>query len=71
MTPGHTYRFEVRARDNNGNVGRLEGRVDAAGPHLVQQTSSAVHFSRPVDDHELQQVLGGLASGISPPRAPR
>lgn len=46
MTPGHTYRFEVRARDNNGNVGAWK-----AGPtiksYIVQQTSSAVHFSGP------------------------
>jgi N-acetylmuramoyl-L-alanine amidase/Bacterial Ig-like domain len=44
MTPGHTYRFEVRARDKAGNVGAWHagGSIKAA---LTQQTSSAVHFS--------------------------
>lgn len=41
LTPGHTYRFEVRARDKAGNVG---GWV--AGPtlrsYLPQQTSAAL-----------------------------
>jgi N-acetylmuramoyl-L-alanine amidase/Bacterial Ig-like domain len=44
MVPGHTYRFEVRARDKAGNLGAWH-----AGPSikaaLTQQTSSAVHFS--------------------------
>jgi hypothetical protein len=44
LTPGATYRFEIRAHDRAGNVG---GWV--AGPTLhpvlTQQTSSAIHWS--------------------------
>lgn len=44
VTAGHTYRYEVRARDRAGNIGGY-----AAGPtitpQLVQQTSTAVTWS--------------------------
>ena len=44
VSPGHTYRFEVRARDKAGNLGAWH--VDPAMPvALTQQTSSAVHYS--------------------------
>ena len=44
MTPGHTYRFQVRARDKAGNVGAWKAG-STLSPALVQQTSSSVHFS--------------------------
>lgn len=44
LTPGHTYRFEVRGRDRAGNVGAW--KVGALlKPALTQQSSSAVHWS--------------------------
>ena len=44
MSPGHTYRFEVRARDKAGNLGawHVGASIKAA---LTQQSSTAVHFS--------------------------
>jgi spore germination protein YaaH len=43
LYPGHTYRYEVRARDKAGNVGAWK-----AGPtlrrRLVQQTSTAIAY---------------------------
>jgi hypothetical protein len=44
MVPGHTYRFEVRARDKAGNVGPWHAGASIKAA-LTQQTSSAVHFS--------------------------
>jgi hypothetical protein len=44
MVPGHTYRFEVRARDKAGNVGAWHAGASIKAA-LTQQTSSAVHFS--------------------------
>ena len=44
MSPGHTYRFEVRARDNAGNLGAWTAGPTLY-PALTQQSSSAVHFS--------------------------
>ena len=44
MSPGHSYRFRVRARDASGNVGAwATGPV--IRPVLTQQSSTAVHFS--------------------------
>jgi hypothetical protein len=44
ISPGHTYRFQVRGRDKAGNVGPW--KVGATlKPALTQQTSSAVVFS--------------------------
>jgi hypothetical protein len=44
LAPGHTYRFEVRARDKAGNVGGWHVGTTIK-PALTQQTSSAVHFA--------------------------
>lgn len=44
MSPGHTYRFEVRARDKVGNLGAWKAGPTLY-PALTQQSSSAVHFS--------------------------
>ncbi|HYK95418.1 MAG TPA: N-acetylmuramoyl-L-alanine amidase [Candidatus Dormibacteraeota bacterium] len=44
LTPGHSYRFEVRARDRVGNLG-VWRTGSTVRPALMQQTSTAVHFS--------------------------
>jgi hypothetical protein len=44
LTPGHSYRFEVRARDKAGNLGGWK-IGSTLKPALTQQTSTAVHFS--------------------------
>jgi hypothetical protein len=44
LSPGHTYRFEVRAHDKAGNVSAWRAGFTMK-PALTQQTSSAVHFS--------------------------
>ena len=44
MTPGHTYRFRVRARDKAGNVGSWV-YASTWNSSLVQQTSAAVTYA--------------------------
>jgi hypothetical protein len=44
LAPGHTYRYEVRARDKAGNVGAWTAGPTLR-PALTQQSSSYVHFS--------------------------
>jgi hypothetical protein len=44
LTPGHTYRYEVRGRDKAGNVGAWKAGPTLK-PSLTQQTSTAVHYS--------------------------
>src|SRR5207253_2783573 len=44
LAPGHTYRFEIRARDKAGNIGAWRAGATIT-PVLTQQTSTAVHFS--------------------------
>ena len=46
VRPGHSYRFEVRARDKAGNVGAWKAG-SSFRPSLVQQTSTLVAFSGP------------------------
>jgi hypothetical protein len=46
IQPGHTYRFEVRARDKAGNVSAWK-IGSTLRPALVQQTSGSVRFSGP------------------------
>ena len=44
MTPGHTYRFEIRAHDRAGNVGSWVAGP-TLHPSLTQQTSSSIAWS--------------------------
>ena len=44
ISPGHTYRFQVRGHDKAGNVGAWRAGATLK-PALTQQTSSAVVFS--------------------------
>ena len=44
LRTGHTYRFEVRARDKAGNVGAWHAGVELK-PTRIQQNSSLVRFS--------------------------
>jgi hypothetical protein len=58
LRTGHTYRFQVRARDRAGNVGSW-----VAGPKLkparIQQNSSLVRFSGPSRTTWLSAYSGG------------
>ena len=46
LTPGHSYRFEVRAKDNAGNVGAwVVG--PAIRPYLPQQASTGITWKGP------------------------
>jgi hypothetical protein len=42
-TPGHSYRFEVRAHDGAGNIGPYAAGP-TIGPSLLQQTSTAIVY---------------------------
>ena len=44
LAPGHTYRFELRARDRAGNVGPWK-LGPTLKPALIQQNNAAVRFS--------------------------
>jgi hypothetical protein len=44
LKPGHTYRFEVRARDRAGNVGAWKAGATLR-PRLIQQTNGSVRWS--------------------------
>jgi hypothetical protein len=44
MTPGHSYRFKVRARDKAGNLGAWVG-PSSWYTSLTQQSSTSVHYS--------------------------
>ncbi|HET7181696.1 MAG TPA: N-acetylmuramoyl-L-alanine amidase [Candidatus Limnocylindrales bacterium] len=58
MTPGHTYRFRVRATDKSGNVGAwATGPVVKAA--LTQQTSSALHWSGSSTTTSYSKYSGG------------
>jgi hypothetical protein len=46
LQPGHTYRFEVRARDRAGNYSAWQAGTTLK-PSLIQQGSSAVTFAGP------------------------
>jgi N-acetylmuramoyl-L-alanine amidase len=46
LRPGHTYRFEVRARDKAGNVGAWHAGTTYK-PALLQQNAGIVHFFGP------------------------
>ena len=58
MAPGHSYRFEVRARDTAGNVGAWHAGATIKAA-LTQQTSSAVHFSGPSKTTSFSPYSGG------------
>jgi len=64
LRPGHTYRFEVRARDKAGNVGWW-----TAGPTLkparVQQNSSMVRFAGPSKTTRFSAYSGGSQRFLS------
>jgi hypothetical protein len=69
LTSGHSYRFEVRARDKAGNVGPWKAGPTVR-PALTQQTSSAVHFSGSSATSSAASYSGGserhlLAAGAS------
>jgi hypothetical protein len=44
LAPGHTYRYEVRARDTAGNLGAWKAGPTLY-PRLVQQTSTSVKYA--------------------------
>jgi hypothetical protein len=58
VASGHTYRYEVRARDRAGNVGAWKAGPTLR-PALLQQTNSLVHFSGPSKTTYLNAFSGG------------
>jgi hypothetical protein len=66
VTPGHTYRYEVRAHDKAGNVSGWKAGTTIK-PTLVQQTSGLVHFTGPTGTGSKSSYSGGsvryLAAG--------
>jgi hypothetical protein len=69
VKPGHTYRFEVRARDKAGNVGGWKAGPTFR-PVLVQQTSTLVSFFGPSTGASLESFSAGserhlMAAGAS------
>jgi hypothetical protein len=58
MTPGHGYKFRVRARDKAGNVGKWTTAY-TWHPSLVQQTSSSVKYTGTWSAGSSTQYSGG------------
>jgi len=58
VASGHTYRYEVRARDRAGNVGAWKAGPTLR-PVLLQQTNSLVHFLGPSKTTFLNAFSGG------------
>ena len=69
VTPGHTYRFMVRARDKAGNVGAWSGGWGWY-PRLVQESSGDLVWSGswtadPADEHSADGARFATAAGAS------
>lgn len=58
ITPGHSYRFQVRAHDRAGNVSGWRAG-STIRPAITQQTSTAVHFSGPSTTTSSASYSGG------------
>jgi hypothetical protein len=64
MTPGHTYRFEIRAHDRAGNVGSWVAGP-TLHPALTQQTSSSVHWSGATQTLTSSSYSGGSLRSLN------
>lgn len=64
MTPGHGYKFRVRARDKAGNVGKWTTAY-TWNPSLVQQTSSSVKYTGTWSAGSSPQYSGGTVKFAS------
>ena len=64
INPGHTYRFQVRARDKVGNVGAWK-TGPLLKPALVQQTSTAIRYQGSTTWHSASQYSGGSERHLS------
>jgi len=64
MTTGHTYRFEVRARDKAGNVSGWKVGPTLT-PAIVQQSSSAVHFTGSSTTTSYASYSGGTQRNLA------
>ena len=62
MTPGHSYRFRVRARDKAGNVGSWVA-ASTWYPTLTQQSSSSVAWTGDWSSSSVAEHSGGSANG--------
>jgi N-acetylmuramoyl-L-alanine amidase/Bacterial Ig-like domain len=60
LSPGKSYRFEVRARDAAGNVGPWHAGP-TLHPQLVQQSSSAIHYHGTYHTAYSSKYSGGSA----------
>ena len=58
VDPGHTYRFQVRARDKAGNVGAWK-TGPLLKPALVQQSNSAIRYQGSTTWHSYSGYSGG------------
>ncbi len=69
LSPGHTYRFQIRARDRAGNVGEWKAGPTLR-PSLAQQGSSAIRWSGATKSTSYAKYSGGsqralVAAGAS------
>ncbi|HUG31196.1 MAG TPA: N-acetylmuramoyl-L-alanine amidase [Candidatus Limnocylindria bacterium] len=58
IEPGHTYRFQVRARDKAGNVGAWK-TGPLLKPALVQQSSTAIKYQGSTKSTSYRKYSGG------------
>jgi len=58
LSAGHTYRFEVRGRDNAGNLGPWRAGATVT-PGVIQQTSGSVRYTGTWSTATSSSYLGG------------
>jgi hypothetical protein len=58
LTPGHTYRFEIRAHDRAGNVGSWVAGP-TLHPALTQQTSTSIRWTGTTNTASSSSYSGG------------
>ncbi len=63
VEPGHTYRFQVRARDKAGNVGAWK-TGPLLKPALVQQSSSAIAYGGSTKTTSFSPYSGGTQRSL-------
>lgn len=64
LTAGHTYRFQVRGRDNAGNLGPWKVAATVT-PGITQQTSTSVKYTGTWSTGSTTKYLGGTVKFAS------